>query len=157
MPVFVNPGHANCRPGGDEAGPQGVVATSISMLRRVRDAAPAGVRDAVGGVGIAAPGPLDLARGALLEPPNMPRSFRGAPLVAPIAAALSLPVALERDTHVAALAEWEYGATRGLTVQVADENCKPVENASVSFQLPSDGPSGSFPDSGKSAIVTTGA
>jgi len=98
-----------------EAGPQGVVATSISMLRRVRNAAPAGVRDAVGGVGIAAPGPLDLARGALLEPPNMPRSFRGAPLVAPIAAALSLPVALERDTHVAALAEWEYGAARGLT------------------------------------------
>lgn len=48
-------------------------------------------------------------------------------------------------------------ATRGLTVQVADENGKPVENASVSFQLPSDGPSGSFPDSGKSAIVTTGA
>jgi glucokinase len=45
----------------------------------------------------------------------MPRSFRGAPLVAPIAAALSLPVALERDTHVAALAEWEYGAARGLT------------------------------------------
>jgi glucokinase len=98
-----------------EAGPQGVVATSISMLRRVRDAAPAGVRAAVGGVGISAPGPLDLARGALLEPPNMPRSFRGAPLVGPIAAALSLPVALERDTHVAALAEWEFGAARGLS------------------------------------------
>jgi glucokinase len=98
-----------------EAGPQGVVATSVSMLRRVRDAAPATVRAAIGGVGIAAPGPLDPAGGSLVEPPNMPRSFRGAALAAPIAAALGVPAALERDTHVAALAEWEFGAVRGLS------------------------------------------
>jgi glucokinase len=96
-----------------EAGPQGVVATSISMLRRVRDAAPAAVARGVAGVGIAAPGPVDPRAGSLVEPPNMPRSFRGAALAAPIAAALGLPAALERDTHVAALAEWEFGAARG--------------------------------------------
>jgi len=98
-----------------EAGPQGVVATSISMLRRVRDAAPAPVREGIAGVGIAAPGPLDPARGTLVEPPNMPHSFAGAALAGPIGAALALPAALERDTHVAALAEWEFGAARGLT------------------------------------------
>src|SRR5262245_45626253 len=97
-----------------EAGPQGVLATAIGMLRRVRDEVPRPVREAIGGVGIAAPGPLDPVRGALVEPPNMPRSFRGAELAAPIGAALSLPTALERDTHVAALAEWEFGAARGL-------------------------------------------
>lgn len=98
-----------------EAGPQGVIATAIGMLRRVREAAPAATRDAIAGVGIAAPGPLDPAAGALVEPPNMPRSFRGAALADPIGAALSLPAVLERDTHVAALAEWEFGAARGLT------------------------------------------
>ena len=98
-----------------EAGPQGVVATSISMLRRVRVAAPPEVVAAIGGLGIAAPGPLDPAGGALVEPPNLPRAFRGAALTGPIGAALSLPAVLERDTHVAALAEWEFGAARGLT------------------------------------------
>jgi glucokinase len=98
-----------------EAGPQGVLATAISMLRRVRDAAPETVRDSIRGVGIAAPGPLDPAAGVLVEPPNMPRSFRGAALADPIGSALSLPAALERDTHVAALAEWEFGEARGLT------------------------------------------
>ena len=98
-----------------EAGPQGVVATSIAMLRRVRDAAPDAVAGAVAGVGISAPGPLDPAGGSLVEPPNLPQSFRGAALAAPIAAGLGLPAVLERDTHVAALGEWEFGAARGLS------------------------------------------
>lgn len=98
-----------------EAGPQGVVAASISMLRRVRDSAPAPVGERIAGVGIAAPGPLDPARGTLVEPPNLPRSFAGAALAGPIGVALALPAALERDTHVAALAEWEFGSARGLT------------------------------------------
>jgi glucokinase len=98
-----------------EAGPQGLLATAISMLRRVRDASPDAVREVIGGVGIAAPGPLDPSSGVLIEPPNMPRSFRGAALAGPIGAALSLPAVLERDTHVAALAEWEFGEARGLT------------------------------------------
>ena len=98
-----------------EAGPHGVVASAVGMLRRVRDEAPPAVRAALAGVGIAAPGPLDPARGVLIEPPNMGGAFRGANLVGPIGARLGLPAALERDTHVAALAEWSYGAARGLT------------------------------------------
>jgi glucokinase len=98
-----------------EAGPHGMIATAIGMLRRVREAAPAAHRGLIGGVGIAAPGPLDPSSGTLVEPPNLPRSFRGAALAGPIGAALSVPAALERDTHVAALAEWEFGAARGLT------------------------------------------
>jgi glucokinase len=98
-----------------EAGPPGVIATAVGMLRRVREAAPSEARDTVGGVGISAPGPLDLVAGTLVEPPNMPRSFHGAAIAGPIGAALSLPAVLERDTHVAALAEWEFGAARGLT------------------------------------------
>jgi glucokinase len=98
-----------------EAGPQGVVASAVGMLRRVRDDTPAVVRDMLAGVGISAPGPLDPARGILVEPPNMGGAFRGADLAGPIGAALRLPAVLERDTHVAALAEWSFGAARGLT------------------------------------------
>ena len=65
-----------------------MLATAIGMLRRVRDEAPGSARDAIAGVGIAAPGPLDSSAGALVEPPNMPRSFRGAALAGPIGAAL---------------------------------------------------------------------
>jgi glucokinase len=98
-----------------EAGPQGVVATAVGMLRRVREEAPPAIRDTIAGVGIAAVGPLDPAAGNLVEPPNLPRSFHGAALSAPVGAALGLPAELERDTHVAALAEWSFGAARGLT------------------------------------------
>lgn len=97
-----------------EAGPQGVIASAVGMLRRVRDAAPPVVRDTLAGVGISAPGPLDPARGILVEPPNMGRAFRGVALADPVGTALGLPAVLERDTHVAALAEWSFGAARGL-------------------------------------------
>lgn len=46
-------------------------------------------------------------------------------------------------------------ATRGLTVQVTDETGKPVDAAAVSFQLPGEGPGGSFAGGGKTEIVTT--
>ena len=46
-------------------------------------------------------------------------------------------------------------AARGVSVQVTDEFSKPVENAAVSFRLPSDGPGGMYAGGGKSEIVTT--
>ena len=98
-----------------EAGPEGVIVTAVGMLRRLRDAAPPEVRGRIGGVGIAAPGPLDPASGTLIEPPNLGPAFRDVRLADPIARALSLPAVLERDTNVAALAEWRFGAARGAT------------------------------------------
>lgn len=97
-----------------EAGPQGVVMSAVRMLRRARDASPAAVRETLAGVGISAPGPLDPGRGVLVEPPNMGSAFRDADLAGPIGTALGLPAVVERDTHVAALAEWSFGAARGL-------------------------------------------
>ena len=66
-------------------------------------------------IGISAPGPIDISNGVLLDPPNMDRSLWGFPLADRIGKELRLPVHLERDTHVAALAEHEFGAARGLT------------------------------------------
>jgi hypothetical protein len=46
-------------------------------------------------------------------------------------------------------------ATRGLTVLVTDTNGNPVEAATVSFQLPSEGPGGTFANGARSEIVPT--
>jgi glucokinase len=95
-----------------EAGPDAVVAACIGRLRGVVAALDAGTRSALVGIGLSAPGPLDPHRGILVEPPNIGPGFRDVPFAEPIAQALNLPVRLERDTHVAALAEQAFGAAR---------------------------------------------
>ncbi|MCX6623559.1 MAG: hypothetical protein NTY38_21340 [Acidobacteria bacterium] len=46
-------------------------------------------------------------------------------------------------------------APRGLVVQITDETGKPVENATVSFRLPDEGPSGTFASGLRSEVVST--
>ena len=116
--VVAPDGHLVSRADGrtpSEAGPNGVIAECIGLLRQVRDAAPVAVRERVVGIGISAPGPLDPSTGRLVEPPNLGPAFRDVALADPIARALSLPAVLDRDTHVAALGEWQFGAARGAT------------------------------------------
>ena len=67
------------------------------------------------GLGVSAPGPLDPQRGILIDPPNMDPGFRGFPMAERLRRALGLRAFVERDTHVAALAEARFGAARGLT------------------------------------------
>ncbi|MDQ6794193.1 MAG: ROK family protein [Chloroflexota bacterium] len=95
------------------AGPAAVVQACIDRLRGVLGRLDDETRAAVAGVGIAAPGPVDPQTGVLIEPPNVGPGFRDVPFGAPIAEALGLPVALERDTNVAALGEQAFGAARG--------------------------------------------
>lgn len=90
-----------------------------SVLRRIVELAAAtrADADAAGlpppiGVGISSPGPLDPWRGIVLAPPNLER-WRNVPLRDVVAEGLGLPAFLERDTNVAAEAEWRYGAGRG--------------------------------------------
>ena len=92
-----------------------VVAASVAVLRGARAAASDAGAPEPRAIGISAPGPLDPLRGVLLDPPNMDRSLWDYPLSDAIATRLGLPVALERDTQVAALAEGMFGAARELT------------------------------------------
>jgi len=46
-------------------------------------------------------------------------------------------------------------ATRGITVQVADETGKPVDGATVSFRLPDDGATGTFSSGSRTEIAVT--
>jgi glucokinase len=95
-------------------GPEAVLATVIGHLRAAADAVDAGTRRAIRGVGMSTPGPVDPARGIILDPPNVGPGFRDVPIADRVVAAFGLPAVLERDTHVAALAEGMFGAARGL-------------------------------------------
>ncbi|WP_314102262.1 ROK family transcriptional regulator [uncultured Frigoribacterium sp.] len=65
------------------------------------------------GIGIAAPGPIDVEDGVVLDPPMLPR-WRHVPLRRAIAEATGLPVLLEKDVAAAAVAELWFsdGASR---------------------------------------------
>ncbi len=54
--------------------------------------------------GIGLPGPVDLKKGLLVSPPNLPL-FHGCPIRDKLSAALGLPVVMENDANAAAWAE----------------------------------------------------
>jgi glucokinase len=69
-------------------------------------------RDEVAAIGISAPGPVDVERGLLIDPPNLP-GWGTVPVVSLVKEALGGAVAIENDANAAALAEWRFGAGRG--------------------------------------------
>ena len=96
-------------------GADDVVARCLATLRdTLAEHAAAGGEDPLA-LGISAPGPLDPRRGVLIDPPNLGPTFRDFPLAPRLSQGLDMPAVLERDTHVAALAEGRFGAAVGLT------------------------------------------
>ncbi len=67
------------------------------------------------GIGIGTPGPLELPAGRLHNPPNLP-GWDGFKLRAEIEACLDMPVTVESDANVAALAECVLGSGRTLGI-----------------------------------------
>lgn len=63
--------------------------------------------------GVSCGGPLDSAGGLVLSPPNLP-GWDGVDVLTPLCAALGAPAALQNDANACALAEWRWGAGRGL-------------------------------------------
>jgi glucokinase len=68
-------------------------------------------RDAVAGVGIGSPGPLDRKTGTVINTPNL--GWRNFPLRDLMANALHLPCTLDNDANCATYGEWWLGAGRG--------------------------------------------
>ena len=104
----------NDRPTPSDAGPSAVLAACREAARRARAEAPAGVAAAIAGIGISSPGPVDPARGVVLEPPNLGTHFRDIAIADELGASENLPAFLDRDTNVAALGELAFGAARGV-------------------------------------------
>lgn len=68
--------------------------------------------EAVLGVGVAAPGPIDPARGMVVEPPNL-AGWHEEPLVTTLAGEVRMPVTLDNDTTAMAVGErWAGGSAR---------------------------------------------
>lgn len=64
-------------------------------------------------VGVSIGGPVDPAAGLVLGPPNLP-GWEHVELRDDLARRLGLPVAIEHDAKAGALAEWKFGAGRGV-------------------------------------------
>ena len=95
-------------------GPEAVLAAAAASLRGSVEEHLATGGAAPTALGISAPGPLDPKRGVLTDPPNLGPLLWGLPLADRLAEATGLPAVLERDTHVAILAERAFGAGAGL-------------------------------------------
>lgn len=88
--------------------PEEIVLNMAAALDRLVDGS--GVdRERILGVGIGAPGPLDPARGMILDPPLLQR-WRNVPLRDLLGAATGLPVLLEGGPTAAAIAELWLGS-----------------------------------------------
>ncbi len=61
--------------------------------------------------GISAPGPIDLAKGIVVESPNMP--WRNATIRDDLARELGITAYFDNDANAGMLAEWFFGAARG--------------------------------------------
>ncbi|MGD2176609.1 MAG: ROK family protein [Anaerolineae bacterium] len=72
----------------------------------------------IGGVGIGAPGVLDLERGVTLFLPNLPGAWRNVPLGATIEEKVGLPVRLLNDVRSFTLGEKTFGAGRDVDTMV---------------------------------------
>ncbi|HLX41719.1 MAG TPA: ROK family protein, partial [Ktedonobacteraceae bacterium] len=73
--------------------------------------------DAIAGIGIAAPGPLDHRTGIVFEPPNMP-GWNRVPLRDLFAERFHVPVYVENDANTCCLGEYMFGAGRSYNMVV---------------------------------------
>jgi glucokinase len=95
------------------AGPQAVVDDVREAIDRVL--AQCGAKYELLGVGIGAPGPLELPSGKFHRPPNLP-GFDGFGLKEAMESALHVPVIVECDANAAAFAEWKSGVGKEMPV-----------------------------------------
>ena len=86
--------------------PQAMVDWAAAEIDRHRG------REKVRSITIAAPGPIDIKRGILVNPPNLP-GWRNVPLTAMLARVTGAKVHLANDADMAALGEFHHGAGRG--------------------------------------------
>jgi glucokinase len=87
-------------------GPNGVVRDITDAIGRVLEHC--GPDHQLFGIGIGAPGPLELPSGKFHRPPNLP-GFDGFLLKDAMESNLNAPVIVECDANAAALAEWKSG------------------------------------------------
>lgn len=86
--------------------PAGLVAWAAQQIERLSGG------EKVRSIGIGAPGPIDVHKGVLVNPPNL-FGWKDVPLASMLARATGCPVHLENDANLAGLGEFQQGAGRG--------------------------------------------
>src|SRR4030088_2729614 len=86
--------------------PQRVVDWAAAEIERHRG------REKVRSIAIGAPGPIDVKRGILVNPPNLP-GWRNVPLAAMLRRAIGAPAHVANDADMAGLGEFHRGAGQG--------------------------------------------
>ena len=89
--------------------------SDIAATARAAAEEGAGGLGGVAGVGVGSPAPLDLKRGVIVSPGNLP-TLHGFPIVERLREALGTRVALNNDANCFGLAEARFGAGRGAEV-----------------------------------------
>ena len=95
------------------AGPAAVVDDMSGAIHRILGELGPGSQ--LLGVGIGAPGPLELPSGRFHQPPNLP-GFDGFLLKEAVESRLQAPVVVECDANAASLAEWKSGVGKQMPV-----------------------------------------
>jgi glucokinase len=90
----------------------GDAATAFAAVKDVIGAVRSAATEAVTGIGICSPGPLDPYTGVVLNPPNLP-CWRNFPLAAEVEKAFRIPARVDNDGNAAGLAEALWGAAVG--------------------------------------------
>lgn len=92
-------------------GPSAVVGRIIEVIRKIMSRSGLG-REDVMGIGIGAPGPLNVRTGVVISPPNL-HGWHNVPLKDLVEQKVGVPTFIDNDANVAALAEHRLGAGRG--------------------------------------------
>ncbi len=74
-------------------------------------------KEDIAAIGISCGGPLDSYRGLIMSPPNLP-GWDGIPIVERISQHFGIRTGLQNDANACALAEWKFGAGRGVSNMV---------------------------------------
>jgi glucokinase len=138
------------------AGRDAVVGRCLELLRAAHADHLADGGAAPIAVGIAAPGPIDVAAGRLIDPPNLRGAWWGFPLGPALGSALGLPWALGKDTNVNILAERDYGAGEGSGDLVYLTISTGVGGAALSGGRPVVGPDGTAGELGHMTVDLDG-
>lgn len=99
------------RPTAAAGGPEAVIERVVGSVEAALRRAGASLEQIVG-IGVGAPGPVDVRRGAVVMAPNLP-GWRDVPLREALRQRLGVAVHLANDASVAALGEHRFGAGRG--------------------------------------------
>ncbi len=93
------------QPTAADRGPGPVIDDLADLVRRLR-------QQAVVGIGLATPGPLDLSRARIIRGVNLP-GWKDVPIREALREKTGLPVTLENDANAAAYGEYRFGAGQG--------------------------------------------